>query len=33
MVAKKTLRTCKKGHRYYKSSDCPVCPACEKERT
>lgn len=28
---KKTLRTCKNGHRYEKSSDCPVCPACEKE--
>jgi hypothetical protein len=29
---KKTLRTCKKGHRYYKSSDCPTCPICEAER-
>lgn len=27
---KKTLRTCKKGHQYYKSSNCPTCPACEK---
>jgi predicted RecB family nuclease len=27
-----TLRTCENGHQYYKSSDCPVCPACEKER-
>ena len=27
-----TLRTCKKGHQYYKSSDCPTCPVCEKER-
>jgi len=26
---KKTLRTCKSGHQYYKSSDCPTCPACE----
>ena len=26
----KTWRTCKNGHRYYKSSDCPVCPVCEK---
>ncbi|MFT3681097.1 MAG: RNA polymerase alpha subunit C-terminal domain-containing protein [Ferruginibacter sp.] len=34
MKAKKgTLRTCSKGHQYYKSSDCPVCPVCEKERT
>ncbi len=28
----KTLRTCKKGHKYFKSSDCPVCPICEEER-
>ncbi|MEQ8531536.1 MAG: RNA polymerase alpha subunit C-terminal domain-containing protein [Imperialibacter sp.] len=27
----KTLRTCKKGHQYYKSSDCPVCPICANE--
>lgn len=26
---KKTLRTCKNNHQYYKSSDCPVCPICE----
>jgi predicted RecB family nuclease len=24
-----SLRTCPNGHRYYKSSDCPVCPKCE----
>ena len=24
------LRTCGEGHRYYKSSDCPVCPVCEE---
>jgi hypothetical protein len=29
---KGTLRTCKNGHRYYKSSDCPTCPVCEKAR-
>ena len=29
---KKTLHVCKKGHRYYKSSDCPTCPICETER-
>jgi hypothetical protein len=29
---KKTLRFCKSGHKYYKSSDCPTCPVCEKER-
>ncbi|WP_087972062.1 RNA polymerase alpha subunit C-terminal domain-containing protein [Oceanobacillus rekensis] len=26
------LRTCDKGHHYYKSSDCPTCPTCEKGR-
>ena len=29
---KKNLRLCKQGHRYYKTSDCPTCPVCEKER-
>ena len=28
----KSLRTCKKGHNYYKSTDCPTCPKCEQER-
>lgn len=33
MAAKeKTLRICDKGHKYYKSSDCPTCPVCEAER-
>lgn len=27
-----TLRTCRNGHQYYKSSSCPVCPICEKQR-
>ncbi|MGH0948460.1 RNA polymerase alpha subunit C-terminal domain-containing protein [Bacillus mycoides] len=27
-----TLRTCDQGHEYYKNSDCPTCPTCEKER-
>ncbi|MFT3823381.1 MAG: RNA polymerase alpha subunit C-terminal domain-containing protein [Chitinophagaceae bacterium] len=27
-ISAKTLRTCSKGHQYYKSSDCPVCPVC-----
>lgn len=31
-TSKKTLRTCKKGHQYYKSTDCPTCPVCEKEK-
>lgn len=26
------LRTCSKGHKYYKSSNCPTCPVCEEER-
>jgi predicted RecB family nuclease len=29
---KGSLRVCKNGHRYYKSSDCPTCPVCEQER-
>ena len=28
----KNLRICEKGHKYYKSSDCPTCPICEQER-
>jgi predicted RecB family nuclease len=28
----KDLRVCSKGHRYYKSSACPVCPVCENEQ-
>lgn len=31
MDRKKTLRTCKNGHHFHKSSDCPVCPFCEGE--
>ncbi len=30
-ASKQTLRTCDKGHSYYKSSDCPTCPECERE--
>jgi DNA-directed RNA polymerase alpha subunit len=26
------LKTCKNGHEFYKSSDCPVCPICENNR-
>jgi len=29
---KKELRMCKKGHQYYKISECPTCPICEEER-
>jgi len=32
MAAKKNLKTCKNGHHFFKSSDCPTCPVCEKER-
>lgn len=32
MVTTKTLRTCKNGHQYFKSSDCPTCPICEENR-
>jgi DNA-directed RNA polymerase alpha subunit len=28
----KNQKVCSKGHAYYKSSDCPTCPICEKER-
>ena len=27
----KNLRICPKGHEYYKSTDFPTCPQCEKE--
>jgi hypothetical protein len=30
---KKQVRICRNGHRFYKSSSCPVCPFCEKEKT
>jgi predicted RecB family nuclease len=29
---KKVLKLCSRGHTFYKSSDCPVCPICEKEK-
>lgn len=32
METKKILKTCKNGHQFYKSSDCPTCPICEEER-
>jgi DNA-directed RNA polymerase alpha subunit len=25
------IKICKNGHQFKKSSDCPVCPQCEKE--
>jgi predicted RecB family nuclease len=27
----KRLKTCDKGHKFYKSSDCPTCPICAAE--
>ena len=30
MATGKTKRTCKYGHTFYKSTDCPTCPTCEK---
>lgn len=32
MARAATKRTCPKGHAYVKSSDCPTCPTCEKEK-
>ena len=32
MAQKNTLRTCKNGHPYYKSTDCPACPICEAQK-
>lgn len=28
----KEQRTCDKGHRYFKSTECPTCPICEAQR-
>lgn len=30
-AVKTNKKTCSKGHLFYKSSDCPVCPICEQE--
>lgn len=30
--SKKNLKKCSKGHSYYKTSDCPTCPICEKAK-
>lgn len=32
MDKQNNLKICKKGHKFYKSSDCPTCPVCEVER-
>ncbi|WP_404443152.1 RNA polymerase alpha subunit C-terminal domain-containing protein [Sutcliffiella horikoshii] len=31
MKTERSLRVCENGHEYYKSSDCPSCPTCDKE--
>ena len=28
----KQKKICKQGHTFYKSSDCPTCPICDKEK-
>ena len=30
MATEKIKKTCRLGHTFYKSSDCPSCPICEK---
>ena len=32
MARQKTPRICANGHRFFKSSDCPTCPECEKAK-
>jgi DNA-directed RNA polymerase alpha subunit len=32
-MTSKKQRTCVNGHKFYKSSDCPVCPICDKEQS
>jgi uncharacterized protein YdhG (YjbR/CyaY superfamily) len=32
LATKSKVRTCKNGHPFTKTSDCPTCPICEKER-
>ena len=31
LTVNKSLRVCEKGHKFYKSSECKSCPACDKE--
>lgn len=33
MNRKKTNRVCDYGHAFFKSTDCPTCPVCEKNKT
>ena len=30
MATTQQRKTCPQGHNFYKSSDCPTCPVCEK---
>jgi len=30
MASEKIKKMCSQGHTFYKSSDCPTCPTCEK---
>lgn len=30
MATEKIKKTCEFGHTFYKNSDCPTCPTCEK---
>lgn len=30
MTTQKIKKTCEFGHTFYKNSDCPVCPTCER---
>jgi hypothetical protein len=32
MNKKRKLKICSRGHRFYKSSDCPTCPICWKRK-
>jgi DNA-directed RNA polymerase alpha subunit len=32
LTVEKNLRVCEKGHTYYKSSECPSCPTCDKDK-
>lgn len=31
-MSKSSLRICENGHKFYKSSDSPVCPICERNK-
>lgn len=31
-LAEKKRRVCEKGHTFFKSTDCPSCPTCDKEK-